>query len=104
MGGMTDLPVPELCFESVPVPWSPSCVDDRPVHKRDQMAVDLEDRVPVPVHTGVIPHTVQAGDVVRKSGCGWRRDIPRSERDSEAITKPEGSCLVTHRTLGVVRG
>jgi hypothetical protein len=28
---LTDLPVPKLCFERVPVPCSPSCVDNRPM-------------------------------------------------------------------------
>jgi hypothetical protein len=94
-GKVTDLPVPKLCFECVPVPGSPSCVDSRPIDNSDWMAKDLENRVLLPIHAGIIPHAVEAWDVVRKGGSRWRRDILGSERDGVAVAKPQYSCLVT---------
>jgi hypothetical protein len=94
VGRATDLPVPKLCFECVPVPCSPSCVDDRPVDESNWVAEDPENGVLVPVHAGIIPHAVEAGDVVREGGRGWRRDILRSESDGVAVAKQQRSCLV----------
>ena len=92
---LTDLPVPKLCFERVPVPCSPSGVDNRPINNSNRVAEDLENRVPVPIHTAVIPHAVEAGDVVQEGGGRWWRDVLGSERDGLAITEQQCSCLVT---------
>lgn len=51
------------------------------------MAKNLENRILVPVHTGIVPHAIEAGDVVCESGSGRRRDILRSERDGVAISE-----------------
>lgn len=59
------------------------------------MAEDPENGVLVPVHAGIIPHAVEAGDVVCEGGCGWRRDILGSERDGVAIAEQQHLCLVT---------
>ena len=100
---LTDLPVPELCLECIPVPGSPSCVDNRPIDERNQVAKDPENRILVPIHAGIIPHAVEAGDVVREGGGRWRRDILGSSKcDGVAITKQQCSCLVTcHALVGV---
>ena len=57
------------------------------------MAKDLENRVLVPIHAGIIPHAVEPRDVVCESGGRWRRDILRSEHDRVAIAKLQCSCL-----------
>ena len=90
----TDLPVPKLGFERVPVPWSPSCVDSRPIDKSDRVAKNPKNGVPVPIHARIIPHAVEARDVVREGGGRWRRDILGSERNGVAIAKLQCSCLV----------
>ena len=51
------------------------------------MAEDPENRVLVPEHASIIPHAVEAGDVVREGGGRWGRDILGSERDGVAISK-----------------
>ena len=58
----------ELCFECVPVPSSPSRVDNRPIDKSNQVALDPKNGVLVPVHAGIIPHAVETGDVVCEGG------------------------------------
>ena len=88
MGRKTDLPVPKLCFEHVPVPCSPSCVDYRPIDESNWVAKDPENRVLVPIHAGIIPHAVEAGDVVCEGGGRWRRrNILGSECDGVAISE-----------------
>ena len=77
----------KLCFESIPVSCSPSCIDNRPINESNWVAEDPENRVLIPVHAGIIPHAVEAGDVVCEGGGGWRRDILGSERDGLAITE-----------------
>jgi hypothetical protein len=101
VGKITDLPVPKLCFECVPVPCSPSCVDNRPIDESNWVTEDLENRVLVPIHAGIIPHAVETRDVVREGGGRWRRDILGSKCDGVAITEPQCSCLVTcHAWVG----
>jgi hypothetical protein len=93
----TNLPMPELSFEGVPVPCSPSCVDGRPVDKSNRVSEDSENGVLVPVHAGIIPHAVEAGDVVREGGGRGRRDILGSECDGVAIAKMQCSLVgVSH--------
>lgn len=92
-GKITDLPVPKLCFERIPVPRSPSCVDDRPINKSNWVAEDLENRILVPIHAGIIPHAVETGDVVCEGGGRWRRNILRSERNDAAVAETQCSCL-----------
>lgn len=101
---VTDLPMPKLCFEHVPVPCSPSCVDNGPIDKGNWVAKDPENRVLVPVHAGIIPHAVEAGDVVCEGGHGWRRDILGGECDRVAIAEQQCSCLVTCCALVGVGG
>jgi hypothetical protein len=99
---LTDLPAPKLCFERVPVPCSPSLVDDRPIDESNRVAKDPENRVPLPIHAGIIPHAVETGDVVCEGGGRWRRDILGRERDGLAIAKQQCSCLVgCHALVGV---
>ena len=52
------------------------------------MAEDPENRILVPVHASIVPHAVEAGDVVCEGGGGWGRDILSSERDGVAIAEP----------------
>ena len=85
---VTDLPMPKLYFERVPVPCSPLCVDNGPIDEGNWVAEDPENRVLVPVHA------VEAGDVVHEGGCGWR-DILGGEYDRVAIAEQQRSCLVT---------
>jgi hypothetical protein len=84
---LTDLPVPKLCFECVPVPRSPSCVDNRPIDESNRVAKDPENRILVPIHAGIIPHAVETGDIVREGGGRWRRDVLGFERDGLAVAK-----------------
>jgi hypothetical protein len=66
------------------------------------VAKDPENGVLVPVHAGIIPHAVEAGDVVRERGGRWRRNILGSERDGVAIAEQQCSCLVTcHAWVGI---
>ena len=87
--------MPKLCFERVPVPRSPSFVDNRPIDESNWVAEDPENRVLVPIHAGIIPHTVETGDVVRKGGGRWRRDVLGFECDRLAVAEQQRSCLVT---------
>jgi hypothetical protein len=86
--------VPKLGFERVPVSSSPSGVDGRPIDKSNWVAKDPENGVLVPIYTGIIPHAVEAGDVVREGGGRWRRDVLGSERDGLAVAEQQCSCLV----------
>lgn len=79
--------MPELCLKCVPVSCSPSRVDNRPIDESNWVAKNLENRILVPVHTGIVPHAIEAGDVVCESGSGRRRDILHSERDGVAISE-----------------
>ena len=99
---LTDLPVPELCFERVPVSCSPSLVDDRPIDESDRLAKDPENRVLLPIHAGIIPHAVETGDVVCERGGRWRWEILGCEHDGLAIAEQQCSCLVScHALVGV---
>ena len=51
------------------------------------MAEDPENRVLVPENAGIIPHAVEAGDVVCEGGGRWGRDILGSESDGMAISE-----------------
>ena len=95
MGIKTELLVPKLCFEHVPVPCFPLHVDYRPIDESDRVAKDPENRVLVPVHAGIIPHAVEVGDVVCEGGGRWRKNILGSEHDGVAIAKQQCLCLVT---------
>jgi hypothetical protein len=97
--------VPELGFKSVPVPCSPSSVDNRPIDESNWVAKDPENRVLVPIHAGIIPHAIEARDVVCEGGGRWRRDILGSECNGVAIAEPQRPCLVTRNALaGAVSG
>ena len=92
MDKKADLPVPKLCFERIPVPCSPSCVDNRPIDKSNGMAKDLENGVLVPIHAGIIPHAVEVRDVVCEGGGRRRRDILGSKCDRVTISKLQCPC------------
>ena len=65
------------------------------------MAEDLENRVLVPIHAGIIPHAVETRDVVCEGGGRWRRDILGGERNDIAVAKTQCSHLVTcHASVG----
>lgn len=96
---LTNLPVPKLCFERVPVPCSPSCVDDRPIDESNRVAKDPENRVLIPIHAGIIPHAVETGDAVREGGGRWRRDVLGFERDGLAVAEQQCSRFVICRAL-----
>jgi hypothetical protein len=57
------------------------------------VAEDPENRILVPIHARIIPHAVEARDVVREGGGRWRRDVLGSERNGAAIAKPQCSSL-----------
>jgi hypothetical protein len=59
------------------------------------VAEDPQNRVLVPVHTGIIPHAAETGNVVREGGGGWRRHILGSERDGVAIAEQQCSLFFT---------
>ena len=68
----------------------------------DRVAKDPENRVPLPIHAGIIPHAVETGDVVCEGGGRRRRDILGCERDGLAIAEQQRSCLVScHALVGV---
>ena len=56
------------------------------------------------MYAGIVPHAVEAGDVVREGGGRWRRDILGSECDGVAIAEQQCSCLVTCCALVGVGG
>jgi hypothetical protein len=101
---VTDLPVPKLCFDCVPVPCSPSSVDGRPINESNRVAKDLENGVLVPIHAGIIPHAVEARDVVCEGGGRWRRDILGCEHDGVAIAELQCPRLITYRALVSIGG
>ena len=70
-------------------------LDSRTIDKSNWVAKNPENGVLVPIHARIIPHAVEARDVVREGGGRWRRDILGSEHDGVAIAKLQCSCLVT---------
>src|SRR5262245_11577597 len=83
----TCLPVHIVGLDCVPITPPPSLVNVRPANDGDRMAMDHENRFSVPVGTRIVPHSVQAGDVVSKSGCGRDRHIAFSKDEACAVPK-----------------
>jgi hypothetical protein len=81
------LPVHIVGLDCVPITPSPPLVDVGPANDGDRMAVDHENGFSVPVCTCIIPHSIQTGDVVSKSGCGWIRHLSFSKDNACAVSE-----------------